>query len=266
MRERLLIVEDDAAMRDLLQEDLEQVGYATITAADGREALAFIHRERDPIDLVITDVQMPGLKGDELLAALRQHRPEAPVIIITAFGSVGQAVEMMKKGAFQYLTKPFETSELLDLIAQALAQSAPQREQARLRRELPAAPPRLIGASRPMRQLIELIAATLAGRKPNIPSYSVCIECKRGANVCIAVARGIPCLGPVTQAGCGALCPSYDRGCYGCYGPMESSNPTSLTNQFYVLGQSPEQISRAFRGFNAWAWQFRNASEQCERQ
>jgi two-component system response regulator HydG len=158
MRERVLIVEDDAAMRDLLQEDLEQVGYATITAADGREALAFIQREQDPIDLVITDVQMPGLKGDELLAALRQHRPEAPVIVITAFGSVGQAVEMMKKGAFQYLTKPFETSALLDLIAQALAQSAPQREQARLRRELPAAPPRLIGASRPMRQLIELIA------------------------------------------------------------------------------------------------------------
>ena len=158
MRERVLIVEDDAAMRDLLQEDLEQVGYATITAVDGREALAFIQRERDPIDLVITDVQMPGLKGDELLAALRQHRPEAPVIVITAFGSVGQAVEMMKKGAFQYLTKPFETSALLDLIAQALAQSAPQREQARLRRELPAAPPRLIGASRPMRQLIELIA------------------------------------------------------------------------------------------------------------
>ena len=58
-------------------------------------------------------------------------------------------------------------------------------------------------------QLIELITATLAGRKPNIPTYSVCIECKRKANVCIAVARGVPCLGPVTQAGCGAMCPSY---------------------------------------------------------
>lgn len=113
-------------------------------------------------------------------------------------------------------------------------------------------------------QLIELITATLAGRKPNIPTHSVCIDCKRKANVCIAVARGIACLGPATQAGCGALCPSYDRGCYGCYGPMETSNTASLTNQFRILGQGGDQIMRAFRGFNAWSWQFRKASEECE--
>jgi sulfhydrogenase subunit delta len=114
-------------------------------------------------------------------------------------------------------------------------------------------------------QLIELIAATLAGRKPNIPTYSVCLECKRNANVCIAVARGISCLGPVTQAGCGALCPSYDRGCYGCFGPMENANTAALTEQFRTLGKSDDQISRAFRSFNAWAWQFRRASEECKR-
>jgi coenzyme F420-reducing hydrogenase gamma subunit len=114
-------------------------------------------------------------------------------------------------------------------------------------------------------QLIELITATLTGRKPNVSSYSVCMECKHKANVCIAVAKGIPCLGPVTQAGCGALCPSYNRGCYGCYGPMETPNTTSLTNQFRILGLADEQIARAFRGFNAWAWQFRKASEECER-
>lgn len=112
--------------------------------------------------------------------------------------------------------------------------------------------------------LIELITATLAGRKPNIPSYSVCIDCKRKANVCIAVARGIACLGPVTQAGCGALCPSYDRGCYGCYGPMETPNTASLTNQLRILGQADDQVVRAFRGFNAWSWQYRKASEECE--
>ena len=112
--------------------------------------------------------------------------------------------------------------------------------------------------------LIELITATLAGRKPNIPSYSVCIDCKRKANVCIAVTRGVPCLGPVTQAGCGALCPSYDRGCYGCYGPMETPNTASMGSQFHILGQSDEQIARSFRSFNAWAWQFRKASEEHE--
>lgn len=113
-------------------------------------------------------------------------------------------------------------------------------------------------------QLVELIAATLAGRKPNVPTHSVCIECKRRANVCVAVALGKPCLGPVTQAGCGALCPAFDRGCYGCFGPMETPNTRALTEQFRVLGQTDAEISRAFRSFSAWAWQFRKASEECE--
>ena len=115
-------------------------------------------------------------------------------------------------------------------------------------------------------QLVELIAATLAGRKPNIPTYSVCLDCKRKGNVCITVARGIPCLGPVTQAGCGAMCPSFDRGCYGCYGPMETPNTASLTRPVCAFwGRATSRSSRAFRGFNAWAWQFRKASEECER-
>ena len=69
------------------------------------------------------------------------------------------------------------------------------------------------------RQLIEVIAAFLAGRRPNVPAHSVCMECKRAGRVCVMVAHGTPCLGPVTQAGCGALCPSVGRGCYGCFGP-----------------------------------------------
>ncbi len=114
-------------------------------------------------------------------------------------------------------------------------------------------------------QLIELLSATLAGRKPNIPTYSVCMECKRRSNVCVMVAQGIPCMGPATQAGCGALCPAYSRGCYGCFGPAESTNTAALAAQFHVLGQSNEQIARQFRGFSAWAWQFRKASEEYER-
>ncbi|HYW73866.1 MAG TPA: hypothetical protein VE961_22780 [Pyrinomonadaceae bacterium] len=114
-------------------------------------------------------------------------------------------------------------------------------------------------------QLIELITATLAGRKPNIPTYSVCLECKRRSNVCVAVAQGTACLGPVTQAGCGALCPAFDRGCFGCYGPMESPNTGSLSDQLRALGRNDAEIARDFRSFNAWAWQFRRASEEAER-
>lgn len=115
-------------------------------------------------------------------------------------------------------------------------------------------------------QLIELIAATLAGRKPNLPTHALCLECKRRGRICVTVARGVPCLGPVTQAGCGALCPAFDRGCYGCFGPMETPNTTSLARRLRALGQSGEQVTSAFRGINAWAWQFRKASEESERE
>jgi coenzyme F420-reducing hydrogenase gamma subunit len=91
------------------------------------------------------------------------------------------------------------------------------------------------------------------------------MECKRKGNVCIAVAQGVACVGPVTHAGCGALCPSFNRGCYGCYGPMESPNTESLSSQLHILGQSNAEITRAFRSFNAWAWQFRKAGEESER-
>ncbi|MBI1764985.1 MAG: sigma-54-dependent Fis family transcriptional regulator [Acidobacteria bacterium] len=160
---RLLIAEDDPDLRDLLQDDLEDAGYETVLAVDGRAALAQVEREREFFDLLITDVNMPGLTGTELLAAMRQQRAEAPVVIITAFGSVEQAVEMVKAGAFQYLTKPFETVELLRVVDEALQQSATQRAQARLRRELPGAPPKIIGASRPMQELFKLMARAARG-------------------------------------------------------------------------------------------------------
>jgi coenzyme F420-reducing hydrogenase gamma subunit len=70
-------------------------------------------------------------------------------------------------------------------------------------------------------QLLEVLAAFLNARKPNTPSHSVCVECKLRGTACVLV-RGIPCLGPVTHAGCGAICPAYNRGCYGCFGPMET--------------------------------------------
>ena len=105
------------------------------------------------------------------------------------------------------------------------------------------------------RQLLEVITAFLHGRRPNIPSTSVCMECKRRGNVCVMVAHGTPCLGPVTHAGCGALCPSYDRGCYGCFGPMETPNTVSLTRQLKVLGMGEPGVERVFRMFNVTAFE-----------
>jgi coenzyme F420-reducing hydrogenase gamma subunit len=80
------------------------------------------------------------------------------------------------------------------------------------------------------RQLLEVITAFLHDRRPAVAAYSVCVECKRAGNVCVTVAHGTPCLGPVTHAGCGALCPSFARGCYGCFGPAEAPDPTTLSS------------------------------------
>jgi len=115
------------------------------------------------------------------------------------------------------------------------------------------------------RQLIELISALLNGRRPNIPSHSVCLECKLRGNVCVMVAYGTPCLGPVTRAGCGAICPSYLRGCYGCYGPKETPNTGSLSKWMTRLGVEDEDIMRAFRTFNAYSEEFRKESEAHEK-
>ena len=114
-------------------------------------------------------------------------------------------------------------------------------------------------------QLLELISAYLHDRKPNIPAYSVCVECKRRGTPCVLVAQGIACLGPVTHAGCNALCPAYNRGCYGCYGPKETPNTTALAERFSTLGRRPADIMRAFRTFNSNAEAFRRESEAYER-
>jgi len=111
------------------------------------------------------------------------------------------------------------------------------------------------------RQLLEVINAFLHGRRPEIASTSVCFECKRRGTVCVMVAHGTPCLGPVTHAGCGALCPSYDRGCYGCFGPMETPNTVSLTRQLQVLGMGDRAVEHVFRTFNVEAFEGRRAAD-----
>jgi sulfhydrogenase subunit delta len=115
------------------------------------------------------------------------------------------------------------------------------------------------------RQLLEVISALLHGRKPNTPPHSVCVECKRRGVVCVMVARGIPCLGPVTQDGCGVICPRYGRGCYGCFGPKETPNTGSLSTWWSRLGVGELDLMRAFRSFNAYAEPFRQESQAHEK-
>lgn len=114
-------------------------------------------------------------------------------------------------------------------------------------------------------QLVEVINAFIHGRSPTVPAHSVCLDCKRKGVVCVMVARGIPCMGPVTHTGCGVLCPSYARGCYGCFGPKENPNTEFLADWFVRLGSTRDEVVRLFRNFNSDAPAFRAESERQEK-
>jgi coenzyme F420-reducing hydrogenase gamma subunit len=109
-------------------------------------------------------------------------------------------------------------------------------------------------------QLLEMLGALLAGRRPAIPVHSVCQECKLRGTTCVLVARGTPCLGPVTQAGCGAICPAYGRGCYGCFGPMPGGNTAGLEPALRAAGMTGIGLDRVYHTFNAAADGFTGAA------
>lgn len=111
-------------------------------------------------------------------------------------------------------------------------------------------------------QLLDVIVALLHGRKPAVSSHSVCVDCKLRGNVCVMVAHGTACLGPVTHAGCGALCPSYHRGCYGCFGPAETTNTKGLEVALKHAGKTPEEIARLYSSFNAAAPEFERGRQE----
>ena len=112
------------------------------------------------------------------------------------------------------------------------------------------------------RQVLAAVRALLFGVVPAVSRDSVCLECKRAGNVCVLVAKGMPCMGPVTQTGCGALCPSFGRECYACYGPAENVNAASLSRRFAGLGLMPEAIARHFLTINTAAPVFVQAAQQ----
>jgi coenzyme F420-reducing hydrogenase gamma subunit len=124
-------------------------------------------------------------------------------------------------------------------------------------------------------QLLRVITDLLAGVRPRISADSVCMECKRRGNVCVLVAKGVPCLGPVTRSGCGAICPSMGRDCYGCFGPTDGTlkgsgyppNTASLAKQFHEeLRLIPVEVVRRFRGINGDTESFKRESESWEKQ
>ena len=109
--------------------------------------------------------------------------------------------------------------------------------------------------------LLEAVTSLLLGKKPVFFHYAVCVQCKLKGNVCVLVENKQPCMGPVTNAGCGALCPSYGRACYGCWGPMEDANAPALARQFERMGLPPEDIFRRFTQYASPKAGFRRGAD-----
>jgi DNA-binding NtrC family response regulator len=165
MSDHIVLVEDDRELRSFLAEALEDAGYTVIDfpAADAAfEYLAGGGRA----DAVVTDLVMPGMRGHELLDAVRTRRSELNVIIITAFGAIDSAIALVKAGAYDYLTKPFTTDELLLTLERSLEESRLRREVARLSRAATTQLPGLIGASRAMQEVYDLVHRSAAAPFP----------------------------------------------------------------------------------------------------
>ncbi|AQT79727.1 oxidoreductase [Mycolicibacterium litorale] len=176
---------------------------------------------------------------------IREIREQSTVLV--AIGACATA------GGIQALRNLADVAEFTSVVyarpeyIHALATSTPASDHVRVDYELRGCP---IDRG----QLLDTLAALLVGRKPRLPAATVCTECKRSGVTCVTVAEGIACLGPVTHAGCGALCPRHHRGCYGCFGPMATPNMPAMIPLLHRDGMSGAQARRVFETFNVTAF------------
>ncbi|MDR2504029.1 MAG: sigma-54 dependent transcriptional regulator, partial [Deltaproteobacteria bacterium] len=155
----VLVVDDEAALRLMLRAVMGAAGWKVEEASSGEEALRLLESNPDLADVALLDMRMPGLDGQETMARIHQVRTDMPVVMLTAFGTVGSAVEAMKRGAFDYITKPADNDELAAVLEKAYQYSRLLRENSRLRQELGDSSPTasLAGDSAAMRRLREFI-------------------------------------------------------------------------------------------------------------
>ncbi len=158
----VLVIDDDESLRRVIEFTLSEAGYQVLTATNGEEGVHLFGRETPPV--VVTDIQMPGLSGYDVLKRIKEQSPETLVIVITAYGTVEKAVEAMKLGAFDYLTKPFSRDELRMVVAKAFSFRALQQENVRLREELEDRTDfsHLVGISDEMKEVFDVVRRVAA--------------------------------------------------------------------------------------------------------
>lgn len=208
--------------------------------------------EHGPFDLTLVE---GSVSTPEQLAEIQQIRACSRVLVTIGACATSGGVQALRNFADHeaFIRVVYATPAYISTLATSTPISAHVAVDFELR-----------GCPISKRDLLELISAYLAGRRPDIANESVCMQCKRAGHVCVMVARGQPCLGPVTHAGCGALCPGYARGCYGCFGPKEHANTSSLAAQFLADGATRPEVKRSFRLITNWAETFKTESLEHE--
>jgi coenzyme F420-reducing hydrogenase gamma subunit len=208
---------------------------------------------RGPYDLSLVEGSITTPHDAE-----RIHRVRRASKMLVAIGACATA------GGIQALRNFTSVDELKSIVyarpdqIAALNKSTPIADHVRVDGELR-------GCPIDRHQLLELLGAWLNGRRPNLATHSVCTECKRRGTLCVMVTHGTACLGPVTQAGCGAICPAHGRGCYACFGPQETPNVAALGQRLQRQSQlDRRELLRLFRTYNAAAEPFRKQSESHE--
>lgn len=202
-----------------------------------------------PYDVSIVEGSITTARDTE---RIRQIRDSSRVLIAIGACAVAGGIQALRNFAdvTEFTSVVYASPQYIETLATSTPASAHVRVDYELR-----------GCPIDRGQLLEVITALLAGRAPALPDASVCTDCKRRGTTCVMVAEGTPCLGPVTQAGCGALCPAHHRGCYGCFGPMGSPNVPALIPLLRRRGMTDGEVGRVFATFNAAAPGFTAAGD-----
>ena len=202
-----------------------------------------------PYDIAIVE---GSITTEHEVERIKEVRRDAKILIALGTCATSGGVQALRNFADHkvYASKVYEHPEFLHY----LPTSTPIAEHVAVDLELWGCPVN-------KRQVLEIITALLNNRRPNLPQYSVCLECKRSGTVCVLVDKGVPCMGPATQAGCGAICPSNGRGCYGCFGPAKSTNVDSLVHILRNAERMPGETERLFRGISGNAPAFQMAAD-----
>ncbi len=212
-------------------------------------AEASSYMEPGPYDVTLVE---GSISAPEQIEQVKEIREQSKFLIAIGACATSGGIQALRntQDAGAFVRTIYPTPEYV----KTLATSTPIADHVRVDLEL-------TGCPIDRGQLLGALSALLAGAMPRISTSSVCVECKRRGYVCVLVAKGEPCLGPVTRTGCGALCPAFGRGCYGCFGPSQPPNTDALGRRLVDLGLPSKLVADKFRFITGWAPAFREAAD-----